>query len=124
MTTAVITEDAGRSDSACAVCLDSVGTEVVFGNCGRTCASTVAYHAHCHAEMRNRCRLECAICRVRSSTNGVDAPHIDDDDRGWLMFDNADGLDGTVRMTLVLLVAFVLSPPLLLVRMLLLRVYG
>jgi len=55
----------------------------------------------------------------------VDAPHIDDDDdRGWLMFDNADGLDGTVRMTLVLLVAFVLSPPLLLVRMLLLRVYG
>ena len=123
MTTAVITEDAGRSDSACAVCLDSVGTEVVFGNCGRTCASTVAYHAHCHAEMRNRCRLECAICRVRSSTNGVDAPHIDDD-RGWLMFDNADGLDGTVRMTLVLIVAFVLSPPLLLVRMLLLRVYG
>lgn len=76
--------------------------EGVLGNFGLTCACHTAYHARCHAEMRSRYRLECAICSHRST---------------------ADGFDGTARMSLALLVAFVvfvafvLSPPRLLARM-------
>ncbi len=113
--------------AACVVCLDAVGADGVLGNCGRACASHTAYHARCHAEMRSRCRLECAVCRHRSTVaDGARASpaEAEDDDHGWLMFDYAGALDGTARMGLVMLVAFVLSPPLLLARMLWLRMAG
>jgi hypothetical protein len=108
-----------RGSASCVVCLDSIGVDMVQAHCGRSCADTTAYHAHCHAAMRSRCRLECAICRQQSTTD-VDAHP--DDDHGWLMFDYAGEREGTLHMTIVLLVAFVLTPPLLLARMLWVRV--
>ncbi len=114
-----------RCSASCVVCLDSIGVDMVQAHCGRSCADTTAYHAHCHAAMRSRCRLECAICRQQSTTDvDATAAHPDDDDHGWLMSDYAGELEGTLRMTIALLVAFVLTPPFLLARMLWVRLSG
>ena len=107
----------------CVVCLSSAGSDVAaYGRCSRSCATKTYYHAQCHDEMRSMCGLECAICRNPSTLSRVVDSSVqshDDSARDWLMFDSHDASEygGAAYILIAVLVALVLSPPLLLARM-------
>jgi hypothetical protein len=121
MFTVKMVSTCGYSNPTCIVCLHSVGADAVKrGRCSRSCANATYYHAECHDEMRRRCGLECAVCRNPCTptdfvdTSHVNASHNYGSDQEWLMM----CADGGEYNTIVLLVTFVLSPPLLFFRIL------
>ncbi len=112
LTTSGIIEMEPVDNMYCVLCLHAIHDDVTYGGCKRSCSTKTCYHAKCHAHMVSACQLECAVCRCPSAESSTSMC----DDCSLLTFDTVE-LDGPSNC-IIALVILVLSPPLLLVRLL------